>query len=199
MKLYYSPASPYARKVLVVAHELGITLEVVQVAANPAGAADPDLAAANPLAKIPVLFATDGRAIHDSRVICEYLQSLSDKALTPLSGPTRWDVVVESSVADGLLDAALLARYETALRPEPLRWPEWLAGQLGKIERALDIFEANPRNAANPSLADISVACALGYLDFRFAANDWRATRPRLAAFQAAFAQRPAFLATAPT
>ena len=92
-------------------------------------------------------------------------------------------MLVEVSAADGLLDAALLARYEVALRPEPLRWPEWLAGQMGKIERALDFFETHPRDGENPSLADIAVACALGYLDFRFAHLDWRASRPRLAAF----------------
>lgn len=198
MKLYYSPASPYARKVLVAAQELGIALEVTPVSANPAGAADPALAAANPLAKVPVLLVNDGRAIHDSAVICEYLDSLSDKPLTPPSGDARWSVLVEQSAADGLLDAALLVRYERALRPEALRWSDWVAGQLSKIERALDLFETSPRNAANPSLADISVACALGYLDFRFADIDWRATRPRLAAFSAAISQRPSLTSTAP-
>ncbi|MDO8379127.1 glutathione S-transferase family protein [Phenylobacterium sp.] len=198
MKLFYSPASPYARKVLVVAQELGIALEVVQVGANPAGAPDPALAAANPLAKIPALLRDDGRSLHDSRVICEYLDSLADKPLTPPSGEARWSVLVEVSAADGLLDAALLARYEVALRPEPLRWPDWIAGQMGKIDRALDLFEAGPRNAESPSLADIAIACALGYLDFRFAAHDWRATRPKLAAFFAAISQRPSLKSTAP-
>lgn len=198
MKLFYSPASPYARKVLVVAQELGIALEVVQVGANPAGAPDPALAAANPLAKIPALVRDDGVSIHDSRVICEYLDSLADRPLTPPAGEARWSVLTEVSAADGLLDAALLARYETALRPEPLRWPDWLAGQMGKIDRALDLFEAGPRNAETPSLADIAVACALGYLDFRFAAHDWRAGRPKLAAFFAAISQRPSLKSTAP-
>ncbi|MBP7649104.1 MAG: glutathione S-transferase [Phenylobacterium sp.] len=198
MKLFYSPASPYARKVLVVAQELGIALEVVQVGANPAGAPDPTLAAANPLAKIPALLRDDGSSLHDSRVICEYLDSLSSKPLTPPAGEARWSVLVEVSAADGLLDAALLARYEVALRPEPLRWPEWLAGQMGKIERALDFFETHPRDGENPSLADIAVACALGYLDFRFAHLDWRASRPKLAAFFAAISERPSLKSTAP-
>lgn len=198
MKLFYSPASPYARKVLVVAQELGIALEVVQVGANPAGAPDPALAAANPLAKIPALLRDDGVAIHDSRVICEYLDSLAGKPLTPPAGEARWSVLTEVSAADGLLDAALLARYEVALRPEPLRWPDWIAGQMGKIDRALDLFEAGARDAENPSLADIAVACALGYLDFRFAAHDWRASRPKLAAFFAAISERPSLKSTAP-
>ncbi|WP_421932172.1 glutathione S-transferase family protein [Phenylobacterium sp.] len=198
MKLFYSPASPYARKVLVVAQELGIALEVVQVSANPAGAPDPALAAANPLAKIPALLRDDGVAIHDSRVICEYLDSLADKPLTPPAGEARWSVLTEVSAADGLLDAALLARYEVALRPEPLRWPDWLAGQVGKIDRALDLFETGRRDAENPSLADIAIACALGYLDFRFADHDWRAGRPKLAAFFAAISQRPSLKSTAP-
>ena len=198
MKLLFSPASPYARKVRICAQELGIALEEVVVGANPAAAADPVLAAANPLAKIPTLVLDDGRAIYDSRVIVDYLDSLTDRALAPRSGDARWAALVEQAAADGILDAALLSRYELFMRPEAMRWPEWLAGQSGKIERALDLFEGSVREAANPGLGDICVACALGYLDLRFPNNGWRKTHPRLEAFFVEISERPSVKSTVP-
>ena len=198
MKLLFSPASPYARKVRICAQELGIALEEVVVGANPSVAADPVLAAANPLAKIPTLVLDDGRAIYDSRVIVDYLDSLTDKALAPRAGDARWAALVEQAAADGILDAALLSRYEVFMRPEALRWPEWLAGQSGKIERALDLFDGSVRDAANPGLGDICVACALGYLDLRFPNNGWRATHPRLEAFFLEISERPSVKTTVP-
>lgn len=198
MKLLYSPASPYARKVRICAQELGIALEEIVVGANPAAAADPVLAAANPLAKIPTLVLDDGRAIYDSAVIVDYLDSLTDRALAPRSGDARWAALVEQAAADGILDAALLSRYELFMRPEALRWPEWLAGQSGKIERALDLFEGSERNAADPGLGDICVACALGYLDLRFPNNGWRATHPKLEAFFLEISERPSVKSTVP-
>lgn len=198
MKLLFSPASPYARKVRICAQELGIALEEIVVGANPSAAPDPVLAAANPLAKIPTLVLGDGRTLYDSRVIVDYLDSLTDKALAPRSGDARWAAMVEQAAADGVLDAALLSRYETYMRPEALRWPEWLVGQSGKIERALDQFEGSARDADNPGLGDICVACALGYLDLRFANNGWRATRPELAAFFLKISERPSVKSTAP-
>ena len=198
MKLLFSPTSPYARKVRICAQELGIALQEVVVGANPAAAADPVLAAANPLAKIPTLVLDDGRAIYDSRVIVDYLDSLTDKALAPRSGDARWAALVEQAAADGILDAALLSRYELFMRPEALRWPEWLAGQSGKIERALDLFEGSVRDAANPGLGDICVACALGYLDLRFPDTGWRSGHPKLAAFFATISERSSLQSTVP-
>ena len=196
MKLLFSPTSPYARKVRICAQELGIALEEVVVGANPSQAADRVLAAANPLAKIPTLVLADGRAIYDSRVIVDYLDSLTDRALAPRSGDARWAALVEQAAADGILDAALLSRYELAMRPEALRWPEWLAGQSGKIERALDLLETSVRDPANPGLGDICVACALGYLDLRHDDMAWREGRPKLTALAARLEQRPSFVAT---
>ncbi|WP_340645418.1 glutathione S-transferase N-terminal domain-containing protein [Phenylobacterium sp.] len=198
MKLLFSPTSPYARKVRICAQELGIALEAVMVGANPSQAADPVLAAANPLAKIPTLVLKDGRAIYDSRVIVDYLDNLTDRAMAPRSGDARWAVLVEQAACDGILDAALLSRYELAMRPEGLRWSEWLAGQSAKIERALDLLETSARDAANPGLGDICVACALGYLDLRFPDNGWRATHPQLAVFFAAISERPSLKSTVP-
>ena len=123
MRLYYSPASPYARKVLVVAHELGLAsqIETVVIAANPVGGPG-ELAAVNPLAKIPTLRLADGEALYDSRVIVDHLITLSKVAILPEAWRERRAIMVEQATADGLLDAALLARYELALRPESLRW-----------------------------------------------------------------------------
>jgi glutathione S-transferase len=171
MKLLFSPTSPYARKVRICA---------------------------NPLAKSPTLVLDDGRAIYDSRVIVDYLDSLTDRALAPRSGDARWAALVEQAACDGILDAALLSRYELAMRPEAMRWPEWLAGQSGKIERALDLLEASARDAANPGLGDICVACALGYLDLRFPDNGWRSGHPKLAAFFGEISERPSVKSTFP-
>ena len=195
MKLLLSPASPYARKVWLAAAELGLAdrIEVSSAAASPV-AENPDLSALNPLGKIPVLVTDEGQALYDSRVIADYLDSLTPRRLCPSSGPERWAVQTLHAAADGLLDAALLARYEEALRPEPLRWADWRRGQGEKIRRVLDLFEAADLRAGDDArICDIAAACALGYLDFRFGAEPWRGGRPRLSAFFEAFTRRPAW------
>jgi glutathione S-transferase len=201
MRLFYSAASPYVRKVLVCAEEAGLRgeIELAPVAVSPVSE-NPEVAAANPLTKVPTLVLDDGTALFDSRVIVEYLDHRSGGRLLPPAGPQRWRVLRDQATADGLTDAALLARYERALRPEALRWPEWDAGQIGKIRRALDELERlfEPSSAA-PLAGDIAVACALGYLDFRFPELGWREGRPRLAAFDAAMVARPSMQASAPT
>jgi glutathione S-transferase len=123
MKLFYSPTSPYARKVLLAAHQLGLIdrIELIGSALSPI-ACDPQVAERNPLGKIPALVTDDGQALYDSRVIVEYLESLSEGTLLPAApDPARWTALRHQALADGLQDAALLARYETFLRPEPLR------------------------------------------------------------------------------
>lgn len=200
MKLLHSQTSPYARLVRVCADELGLTdaiaLQTVTVTPTTASA---EVAGANPLTKIPTLVLDDGTAIFDSRVICAYLDTLTDRALAPREGPARWTVATDLAQAIGLLDAALLARYEAFLRPEPLRWDDWSAGQMGKIRRALDAFEGSSRSAGPElTVADIGVACALGYLDLRFPDEAWRDGRPRLTAFYAAFAKKPIWAVTDP-
>lgn len=197
MKLYYAGPSPFAHKVLVAAHELGVAdqVSVVDVVVSPV-AQNETISAANPLAKIPTLVLDDGRALFDSRVIVDYLDSLTDRSLTPAKGPARWTALTEQAQADGVADACLLARYEAALRPEPLRWAEWQAGQMGKVRRGLDAFEGSDRRTGDDlTIGDIALACALRYLEYRFPLEDWRATRPMIAGFYDKIRQRAAWVA----
>lgn len=203
MKLFFSPASPFVRKVLVCAIERGLdgAIERLPSAAHPINQ-DKTIRSHNPTGKVPTLIAKDGTPIYDSRVICEYLDSVGDAPrLFPAEGAARWQALVLQSAADELLDAALLARYEAIARPEALRWPDWTRGQMEKIDASLDDF-ANRWIGHLETRLDIGVVatgCALGYLDFRFGDHDWRKSRPRLAAWFAAFSERPAMKATAPT
>ena len=199
MKLLYSPASPYARKVLVLAHETGLIdrIAVTAATASPTGSAA-EVAAHNPLGKIPALVLEDGTALYDSRVICEYLDGLSDGPHLFPAGAARWDALTRQALADGLLDAALLTRYERVLRPEERRWDAWDAGQIGKITAALDRFEALAADLPALDIGTVAMACALGYLDLRFSDLAWRNGRPALAAWFAVVERAPAMAATVP-
>lgn len=200
MQLIYAAASPFARKVRVLAAETGLLerIELFDTAVLPT-TLNERVNALNPLGKIPVLLTDDGQALYDSRVICEYLDTLHQGTKLLPDGTARWQVLRLAALADGLMDAALLARYERAARPAELQWSAWLEGQLGKIQRALAELERQVGQLQGPlDLAQIGVACALGYLDFRFADLDWRAAHPGLAAFQQAFAQRASMQASAP-
>jgi glutathione S-transferase len=203
MKLYVSGASPYVRKVLVTAHELGIAdqLELVPVATGPT-APHPDLLRDNPLAKIPTLVGNDGVALYDSRVICSYLceVGVGRVKLEGRSDRQKLQIRKWESLADGICDAGILIRYETIARPEALRWPEWIAAQSGKVLGALDLLEANEMvYATDLSMAAIAIACALGWLEFRMPIADIRTGRPRLFAWYDEFKKRPSMQATAPT
>lgn len=200
MQLIYAAASPFARKVRVLAAETGLLarIELFDTAVLPT-TLNERVNALNPLGKIPVLLTDDGQALYDSRVICEYLDTLHQGTKLLPDGTARWQVLRLAALADGLMDAALLARYERAARPAELQWSAWLEGQLGKIQRSLAELERQVGQLQGPlDLAQIGVACALGYLDFRFADLDWRAAHPGLAAFQQAFAQRASMQASAP-
>ncbi len=197
MKLYYSPSSPFVRKVLVVAGEVGL-LDRIELLHSRTTLTyrDPDIVSENPMGQVPTFFDDDGTVLADSRVICEYLDSLGGGGLFP-SGHRRWAVLMDQSSADGLLDAALLARIETVVRPEEKRWPDGRAGQMGKIQSVLDHFESRAGTLAERvDIGTISLACALSYLDYRFGTLDWRSGRSRLADWYNGFAERPAMAAT---
>jgi glutathione S-transferase len=199
MKLLYAPASPYARKVLAVAHETGLIdrIEVATAATAPTGAA-PDVAPHNPLGKVPTLLLDDGTSLYDSRVICEYLDARTTGPRLFPDGEGRWDALTRQALGDGLLDAALLTRYERVLRPEALRWDAWDGGQVAKIAAALDRIEAVVADMPPLDIGAVAIGCALGYLDFRFPDLAWRDGRPAAAAWYAVFEARPAMVATAP-
>lgn len=204
MRLFYSPASPYARKVLVLAHEAGIAsqleLERPGSGATSPVAPDSEVALRNPLGKIPCLVTDEGEALYDSRVICEYLDSRhGGHKLFPHDGPTRWLALRRQSLGDGICDASLLARYEMVLRPKDCLWQDWLDGQTAKVHRALDRLEAEASGFATlPDIGLIATAVALAYRDFRFADDAWRTSRPRLAAWYETFQERPSMQATVP-
>jgi glutathione S-transferase len=202
VKLFHSPASPYVRKVLVCAIERGLfdRIEIVAAAASPINP-DKSIKAHNPTGKIPTLVTDDGMAIYDSRVICEYLDSLGRAPkLFPARGAERWAALVLQALADEVLTAAVNNRYENVLRPAEKRWSEWSAGQLGKITGALDKLDALhiKHLGAHRNIGTIAVACMLGYLDFRYADLDWRTGHPKLAAWYAKASKRPAMKATVP-
>jgi glutathione S-transferase len=201
MKLWYSPASPFARKVRVSAIELGLArrVELAQVTVQPSRP-NLELARENPLIKIPALKAGDGTVLYDSRVICEYLDALAGgNRLFPASGAARWDALRRQALGDGIMDAGILRRYELAQRPEALHWPEWLAGQQAKIDHGLDAAEREaPAWGDAFDIGHLTLACGLGWLDFRFPDSGWRAPRPRLAAWFARVSARPSLAQTVP-
>ncbi|MEQ3748308.1 MAG: glutathione S-transferase [Celeribacter sp.] len=199
MKLHFSPTSPYVRKVMITLHETGL-LDQVELLSGSGTPLDSGQApvSVNPLGKVPVLLREDGPAIYDSRVITRYLDSLSGDRLYPQA--RIWDVLTLESIAEGMLDAALLMAYEWRLRPEEIRFPDWVDGQWAKVERALIAIEDRwMSHLAGPlTAAQIAVVCALGYLDLRNADRNWRQHAPQLAEWYARMAERDSMIATAP-
>lgn len=200
MRLLSSPPSPFGRKVKMTARIKGLTDRITVETVNPSVPGDPVLAAANPLGKIPALILADGSALYDSRVICEYLDTLSPApVLFPAVGLDRYKMLTRAARADGLLDAALLIVYEERFRPEEKRSADWVARQQGKIDGALAVFEARIAEVQGAvDYSQVTLAAGLGYLDFRHGGR-WRAKHPALVAWLEAFAARfPAYGETAP-
>jgi glutathione S-transferase len=198
MRLHWSPKSPYVRKVLICAHELGLTyrLELVR---SVAAMSKPNarLMQDNPLSKIPTLVLEDGFALFDSAVICEYLNELGAGTLFPREGSDKWQTQRWHAFGDGLLDALILWRNERE-REAPL--PALLEAFELKTRAALKQLddEAQALNETAFSIGHIALACALGYLDYRFDAFGWRAIAPRLAEWHAEVGTRPSFQTTEP-
>ncbi|MBW6134283.1 glutathione S-transferase N-terminal domain-containing protein, partial [Pseudomonas aeruginosa] len=167
--LFYAAASPFVRKVLVLLHETGQRERVALEEVTPTPVAPiRQLNASNPAGKIPALRLPDGQVLHDSRVICDYFdQQHVGEPLIPREGSARWRRLTIASLADAVLDAAVLSRYETFVRPEEKRWDTWLEAQREKIGRSLAWLEGDciAELQARFDIAAIGVACALGYLD----------------------------------
>jgi glutathione S-transferase len=199
MKLLSSPMSPYGRKVKIALAMKGLKKEVEVVTVDTNIPNNPEIKP-NPLAKIPALVLNDGMSIYDSHVICEYLDGLaSSPVLFPKGGAERFRTLTLGALGDGILDAALLLVYEKRFRPEEKWHAPWQERQQGKIDGALDHLEqAPPAWGASPDYGHLTLACALGYLDFRHEGK-WRAGRPKLVAWLDKFAAAvPAFEETRP-
>jgi glutathione S-transferase len=161
---------------------------------------DENLNRQNPLGKVPCLITDVGEALFDSPVICEYLDTLAPSpVLFPKSGPARFKTLTLGALADGILDAALLLVYEKRFRDEPMRVQAWIDRQQSKIERAIDQLEkAPPQWSGSPDYGHLTLACALGYLDFRHEGK-WRAKHPNLVKWLDAFDKAvPDFAKTTP-
>jgi len=201
MKLYYSANSPFVRKVTVLAMEAGIDNKLQRAPASVLGPGS-EVAKDNPLGKVPCLITDDGHALYDSPVICEYLdgQHGGGKAFPP-AGPVRWTALRRQALADGIMDAAVSRVMETR-RPENERSPAAQEKQRNVIAGALDALEAeadklgDPKGAAD--IGAIAVGCALGYMDLRHGADNWRQGRPNLAKWFEVFSKRPSMSATVP-
>ena len=199
LKLRNSATSPYVRKVRVLLLETGLEdrVELIDTRATPTNP-NAELNVDNPIGKVPVLLTENGMALYDSPVICEYLDSLhSGIKMFPVNGVSRWLALRRQALGDGLLDAAILGRYESTLRPAVKLWQDWLDAQIGKIDRSLDTMEAEALQLEGViNIGTITIACALGYLDFRYSEMNWRTERPALTAWYDDISLRPSMVAT---
>ena len=199
MKLLGSPASPFVRKVRVLILETGqqAAVEEVNVTTSPLASA-PEVVAANPTGRIPVLIRDDGPALYDSRVICRFLDARARAGLYP---ETRlWEVLTIEATADSILDSAVQLTYEGRFRTPEMQSREIMDAQWGKIARAVHALgDRWISNLAGPlDMGQIAVACALSYLDFRHDARGWRQGNDMLAGWHARFCERASMQATSP-
>jgi glutathione S-transferase len=201
MKLYWSQRSPFARKVMVFAHETGLagrieTVNTLVAMTNP----NRDLMRLNPLGKIPTLVTADGMVLFDSAVICEYLDSLHDREkLFPRDPGKRWQALRWHALGNNMLDNLVLWRNER-LRPKPQQSPEVLVGFELKIRTSIEFLnnEAAALAAASFGIGHVAIGVALGYIDFRFPELSWRDGRPKITAWYESFAQRSSARLTVP-
>lgn len=196
MKLAYSAASPYVRKVMACAIARGIDGQIEKWTV---GTTDPSLLPVNPLSKVPSLVTDDGVGLFDSPVICEYLDSIGTAPpLFPPAGPARWAALRLQAIGDGIMDASQPRRREIAL-PQDEGRVAYIALQRGKVARSIDVLEGEAGSlGALRSIGDITIACALGYLDFRFAGEPWRPGHPKLEAWYAQVVALPPMAGTMP-
>ncbi len=196
MKLYSNAASPFGRKCKVIAHELGLKLDIIKTLPMQ----EPEFRRINPLGKIPALVLDDGSVLFDNPVICEYLNAKGGGKFFPADtlfkqAENRWKSLGLQALGDGISDAAVAWMI---LGKEPTPPENYRARQIAAIQAGLDVAE-RAKLQEPATIGEISIACAIGYVDFRLGDLDWRSSRPKLAAWYAAFSQRPSMLATVPS
>ncbi|MBY0281930.1 MAG: glutathione S-transferase N-terminal domain-containing protein [Alphaproteobacteria bacterium] len=193
MQLYTWPTSPFGAKVWAVAIATGLNTSIIKVPYHP-WEADPELSKLNPLNKIPVLITPNGEALYDSPVICEYLieQAGMDELLE-----NKWCNLRQQALADGIMDAGVLTRYETHFRPSQLQCKDWLNRQLNAINRSLDVLNQEKLND-RLDMGTISIATAIAYLDLRKVC-DWQEHRQQLASWYNNISSHPALVQSRPT
>ena len=201
MKLTFSAASPFARKVRIAAIELGLIdrIEFMPVTVAPA-TPNEEYSKITPLKKLPVLILDNGDVVLDSYVIVEYLDELAGGGkLIPKSGPDRWRVKSDHSLLMGMLDSMLLCRYERMVRPQGLQWPAWADDHWNRAWIGMKRFNEKPEVLSRPlDIVQISLACVLGYADFRYADCGWRKAYPNLDAFHERMLERPSIKVSLP-
>jgi len=193
MKLTFSPASPFARKVRIAAIETGLIDKIELVPASVApGQANDEYSRITPLKKLPVLILDNGDVILDSYVIVEYLDELAGGRLIPGDGPRRWKVKTDHALINGMLDSMLLCRYEKMVRPQGSQWQAWADDHWNRAWGGMARFENRPDVLSGPfDIVQIGLVCVLGYADFRFADCGWRKAYPKLDAFHQKMLERP--------
>lgn len=194
MRLHATTTSPYVRKVLVVAYEIGLMPNIQLIPTNPH--TDEYLRNDNPLCKIPTLILESGNILFDSPVICEYLDSLSSPKFFPVEGLARWNALRMQALGDGLLDI-LLSRRAELMRPKSEQSQKWLERWDLAVSASLDWLEAQSHLLAeNVTIGHVSVGCALGFIELRFPTYAWCAGRPNLERWWQRFKERPSMLSS---
>jgi glutathione S-transferase len=200
MKLTFSPASPFARKVRIAAIELGLIdkIEFVPATVVP-GLPNEQYSQITPLKKLPALILDTGEVILDSYVIVEYLDELAGGKLIPASGPDRWKVKRDHSLLQGMLDSMLLCRYEKMVRPQGLQWQAWYDDHWNRAWSGMARFDKQSDVLSRSlDIVQIALTCVLGYADFRFADCGWRKAYPNLDAFHERMMARPSVKISVP-
>ena len=200
MKLVYSPPSPFVRKVTTLIHHVGLNnhIELINVKTTALSVAE-EARAANPLGKIPVMILEDGNAMFDSRVITRYLDDFAGSNLYPQD--KIYDILTLEALADGIMESAVSITYESKLRPQNEQSPSWMEAQWSKVLHAVKALDDGEFKAMDSgmNMGQIAVACALGYLDFRHNARQWRSGHSNLASWNDKMMKLPALIKTIPT
>ena len=200
MKLVYSPPSPFVRKVttLIYYANLNDRIELINVKTTALSVAE-EARAANPLGKIPVMILEDGNAIFDSRVITRYLDDFAGSNLYPQD--KIYDILTLEALADGIMESAVSITYESKLRPQNEQSPSWMEAQWSKVLHSVKALDNGEFKAMDGemNMGQIAVACALGYLDFRHDARQWRSGHSNLASWNDKMIKLPALIKTIPT